>query len=852
MVRTLDQLHRRLNTFHGAATRMAAFAVGYVGADRAIRGTIGSAIDFEEKMADVAKVTNLTTSQLADAGLKIRDLSKVLPVAATGLADIYATAAQSGVATDELLRFTEMAAKVAVAWDASAGDTTQRLAEIKTQLGLTNDEILAYADAVNELSNQTASRTPDLVDYSRRVAATGDIFGFTATQTLAFGSAMISAGGESEVAATSFRNMGRALTKGASATKAQRTAYARLGLDSVKTAKRMQKDALATTLDVIDRIQKLPEWQQASVASMLFGDEARALMPVIRNSKELRHQLGIVADGTKYAGSAFREYEQRAKTTANSLRLFGNSAVDIFRGIGNEALPSIRRFADASAYILNTMNRRASVFDKLKVSIGGFTKGLGFESTEVALSRLGQILETGIFGSIDDTAGERLGRLFEKMRRWGDSVRQFATAVAENPVAKFVGEMSGYGFKLAVASVALSTLAGALMRLGKAAMFLSGLSAAIAVVRGLVKATAGITAAGVAIAGLRGARAAETALPAGASAAGAAGAKVIEKAGSNAAGHALAETGRRSTERTLLAETASKLGASAGLLGRAATRILGLPSIAAEVTTRALLDTPPADLRLIDPEYAPKAYRKVEDRNAGRQQEPAQLEAPEVSEPKPFSFGQIWKDLTAPIKPTVDNSEIEKWATQSDATAKRVRDTLSVTAKPIVDTSSIDMALRKSAALKAMLSGMVAGGSSAPTVVTSKFGGPRASGGPVKRGVTYLVGEEGPEPFTPGADGYISPNSALDDNAPAPRRRNPIAMALNPDGTDQAGRDTAAPELAQYFRQAIKQGDTNIVNHFNIHGGDPTQVAKRIVDTLNRQLIASRQSSMDDRPLYEY
>jgi hypothetical protein len=41
------------------------------------------------------------------------------------------------------------------------------------------------------------------------------------------------------------------------------------------------------------------------------------------------------------------------------------------------------------------------------------------------------------------------------------------------------------------------------------------------------------------------------------------------------------------------------------------------------------------------------------------------------------------------------------------------------------------------------------------------FGGGRASGGPVMRGTTYLVGEQGPELFTPSSSGSIIPNNAL-------------------------------------------------------------------------------------------
>lgn len=45
--------------------------------------------------------------------------------------------------------------------------------------------------------------------------------------------------------------------------------------------------------------------------------------------------------------------------------------------------------------------------------------------------------------------------------------------------------------------------------------------------------------------------------------------------------------------------------------------------------------------------------------------------------------------------------------------------------------------------------------------IKAVFGGARADGGPVMAGRTYLVGERGPELFTPGSSGGITPNHAL-------------------------------------------------------------------------------------------
>jgi len=54
-------------------------------------------------------------------------------------------------------------------------------------------------------------------------------------------------------------------------------------------------------------------------------------------------------------------------------------------------------------------------------------------------------------------------------------------------------------------------------------------------------------------------------------------------------------------------------------------------------------------------------------------------------------------------------------------------------------------------------------GASSPSldIVNGFFGGARANGGPVSSGKSYLVGERGPEMFSPQSNGSIIPNNAL-------------------------------------------------------------------------------------------
>lgn len=65
--------------------------------------------------------------------------------------------------------------------------------------------------------------------------------------------------------------------------------------------------------------------------------------------------------------------------------------------------------------------------------------------------------------------------------------------------------------------------------------------------------------------------------------------------------------------------------------------------------------------------------------------------------------------------------------------------------------------------------------SAAISAISGFFGGPRAGGGDVSAGTPYLVGERGPEIFTPGASGAITPNGGY--NGPST-----LHIALSLDG----------------------------------------------------------------------
>jgi TP901 family phage tail tape measure protein len=344
----------------------------------AMTNPVQKAIEFESAMADVRKVVDFDTPDgFARMSDDILELSTRIPMAAEGLAQIVAAGGQSGVEREDLTRFAEMAAKIGVAFDISAEHAGSSMAGIKTAMGLTLDQTGSLFDAMNHLSNNSAARADQTLDFLNRAGASGATFGFSNTETLAFGAAMIAAGSGADTAATSFRNMGRALTRGDSATKRQSDAMKKLGLDAAQVAKDMQRDAVGTTADVLQRLRQLPDHLRASVMTDLFGDEARELTKLINNAELLPQLLGLVADERQYLGSAEKEYAARAETTANNLQLMRNQMTRLGVTVGEVVLPPLNDLLEKGQEIVEWAVDWAKEHPKLTklLVVGGVALG---------------------------------------------------------------------------------------------------------------------------------------------------------------------------------------------------------------------------------------------------------------------------------------------------------------------------------------------------------------------------------------------------------------------------------------------------------------------------------------------
>ena len=108
---------------------------------------IRQAIEFESAMSDVRKVVDFDTpEQFAQMQQDILRMGRTLPLAHEGLAALVAAGGQAGLAREELAKFAEDAAKMAVAFDKlSADDAGTMMANWRTAFKMSQDEVRALS-----------------------------------------------------------------------------------------------------------------------------------------------------------------------------------------------------------------------------------------------------------------------------------------------------------------------------------------------------------------------------------------------------------------------------------------------------------------------------------------------------------------------------------------------------------------------------------------------------------------------------------------------------------------------------------------------------------------------------------
>lgn len=398
----------------GKANEMAKKGLMIAGAGAAALAVpVKIAIDYESAMADVAKVVDglkdeagkITPAYTAMSN-QILEMTTRLPMAAKDIAAIVAAGAQSGIAKNELIGFAESAVKMGVAFDITADQAGQSMAEMRAAFRMSQPEVVALADKINLLGNSNVLNSPKILEVVQRIGTLGEVGGLASGSIAAMAASLKAV--EPDVAATGIKNMILALTKGESATKGQSEAFKKLGLDSVQVSKDMQTNAEKTIFKVIEGIKGLKKYEQVAITNELFGSEA---LPIITQYTTdlalLKKNLDAVSNSSKYAGSMEAEYAARAATTANNIQLAKNAMAALGITIGNVLLPGVNSMIGSFNTVMSKVQAWAQANPALagtltKIAVGAIAIVGGLSALSIgAIAIFGPMMMVGrAFGAV--------------------------------------------------------------------------------------------------------------------------------------------------------------------------------------------------------------------------------------------------------------------------------------------------------------------------------------------------------------------------------------------------------------------------------------------------------------------
>lgn len=344
---------------------------------RYVDGLADSLGNVSDEAAENGKTFKENYGAMADY---IQDLSTQIPRTTEQIATMSAALGQSGMDVDVQLNTSILkdTATAATAMDLDDDTAGQYMAKWEKAFNFDHDQVMQLMDQINYLGANNATTAAEIAESVNKAASMGQIAGLDPAATAALATAMQATGVATDRVGTSITRMYTNLSKGESATKAQKEMFEELGLSAEGVAKSMQSDGVGTMLQVFDAIKQMPSERKVAALSTLFGQWAiEGGAKVVNNMDVYEQALKDVQDPEKYTGSMQREFIIQASTTESLDMMMGNAKTALMQDIGEQFLPVKKQFATLAIDMMNGLRQNMPQLTQLASTMADIaTKGV--------------------------------------------------------------------------------------------------------------------------------------------------------------------------------------------------------------------------------------------------------------------------------------------------------------------------------------------------------------------------------------------------------------------------------------------------------------------------------------------
>ena len=380
-----------------------------------------ASIDYESAFAGVRKTVN-ATGEDAEAFFEslsdsVIQMSKELATGANDIADVMAIAGQLGIENDELVAFTDTIVRLGMSTNLAGEEAASAMARFANITGMQQSMFGEMGSTLVHLGNNFATTEAEIMSMATRLAAAGEQVGLSEQQILGFATALSSLGIEAEAGGSAFSKALRQMETAVATSNEQLSDFAEVaGMTEEAFSAMWESDPAGAFQAFIGGLSKLDEEGLSAIATLddIGISEIRLTDTLLRAT----NATGLVADALDAANAAWeennalqKESDTRLQTTASRLTNIKNSVVAVGMEFAEAMAPGLEQLIETAESVVEWFDK---LDDATKETIVKWAAAAAAAGPVVSL-----------LGKMGGALGSTIGTLGRFAQAWGKITTTF-------------------------------------------------------------------------------------------------------------------------------------------------------------------------------------------------------------------------------------------------------------------------------------------------------------------------------------------------------------------------------------------------------------------------------------------
>ncbi|MDO7253897.1 phage tail tape measure protein [Helicobacter cappadocius] len=316
---------------------------------------ISASLDFNNAINEINRFSNFTDTELKVFKKDIWSLGKNNGVKLDDILKTSELSAKLGIAKQELKSFSQLALDMQVGLGLGIEQSTEIGVKLSKAFSLSTKELGSFLDETTSMSKAVSVSTQKILEVVSSISSGAKAFGLSAKETSALSSAFLSVGLDSSDSASSINKFFTELNNIDNASEGFKRSLSKMGLDAQQLKEDIHSNPQEAIKDLFESMNDLDDEERFGVISEIFGkkmanninsakDGIKAFNNALLSTKDSAGALGKAVD--RAAGDGF----------GDTVIQLGNAFKHLGVSIGNGFVPILKPIFEGIKNITNAIS----------------------------------------------------------------------------------------------------------------------------------------------------------------------------------------------------------------------------------------------------------------------------------------------------------------------------------------------------------------------------------------------------------------------------------------------------------------------------------------------------------------